>query len=348
MSRKNLLTSLSRIINMTDIIYPKTAWLTTNKSCNNRCSWCYASQSNFSDDFMDIEKLYKLVDILCKNNIKNIVFIGGEPSIYKHLLQAVKYIADKQVRMSMATNGIRFSDKSFAQQIVDSGLHNFNISLKGSTPEEYYQNTRSLGFKKSIQGYQNLKSLGANVKLSYVLGDQTETEILKLKDFLIKYSLDNIVFQLYKPSASDGKDVPDMKIIAQTCKTAFEIFKQTDLHYAFEISIPLCLFDKAFLQELIERKIIQTCCHIRKGAGIIFDSNFDILPCNHFVQSPLNREPVPFDNIIDFWNSSICMQFRDTINTYPSKKCINCNLWENCGGGCILRWFHLNPEDFIK
>lgn len=334
------------ICNMT--IVPKTAWLTTNKSCNNRCAWCYASQSNFTNDFMDISKLYKLIDSLALSGIKNIVFIGGEPSIYKHLIEAVRYIADKHLNMSMATNGIRFTDKQFAQQVVESGLHNYNISLKGTSKEEYYANTNSLGFMKSINGYRNLKSLGANVKLSYVLGTQSLSELMTLKNFLIEYNLDNIVFLLYKPSAQDCNGVPDMHIIAKTCELAYEVFKQTNLHFAFEISIPLCLFDKKFLQELINKKLIQTCCHIRKGKGIIFDSNFDILPCNHFINAPLNNESVDFDNIINFWNSSACNDFRHAINKYPSEKCAKCNLWQHCGGGCILRWFHLNPDDFIK
>ncbi len=330
------------------MIYPKTAWLTTNKSCNNRCSWCYASQSNFPDTFMDFSLLCNLVDELHNNGIRNIIFIGGEPSLYKHLTEIVDYIANKQIRMSMATNGIRFSNKTFAQCIINKGLNNFNISLKGNNEEEYYHNTHSFGFKKSIQGYKNLKALGANVTLSYVLGTQSLSEIEGLKECLLRHSLDNIVFQLYKPSALEGKDVPDLMSIIETCKLAFNVFKETPLHFAFEMSIPLCLLDKSFLEELINKNMIQTCCHIRKGTGIIFDSNFDILPCNHFINSPLNEKVVPFDKIKDFWNSNICKTFRDTINKYPSKRCISCNLWERCGGGCALRWFHLNPDDYIK
>ena len=76
-------------MNNLDSVYPKTAWFTTNKSCNNRCSWCYARETKFSNAFMDLGNACKLVDELYKNNVKNIVLIGGEPSIYKYLIPLI-------------------------------------------------------------------------------------------------------------------------------------------------------------------------------------------------------------------------------------------------------------------
>lgn len=250
--------------------------------------------------------------------------------------------------MSIATNGIMFSDINFAQKVIESGLNNFNISLKGTNEKEYYENTNTYGFAKSIEGYKNLKQLNANVKLSFVLGNQSFLEINKLKECMVENQLDNIVFQFYKPSANDGQGVPEMEIIAKTCQMTYEIFKNTSIHFVFEVSIPLCLFGTDFLQELIKRKIIQTCCHIRKGGGIIFDNNFDILPCNHFVGLPLNKTNIDAENIINFWNSNDVTEFRKKINTYPHKKCQNCTLWKQCGGGCALRWLHISPEKIIK
>lgn len=72
---------------MTELIFPKTAWLTTNKSCNNRCKWCYAKASNFLNQSMDIDKLKRVVDSLEKNNIRNIVFIGGSLAFINILYQ---------------------------------------------------------------------------------------------------------------------------------------------------------------------------------------------------------------------------------------------------------------------
>lgn len=66
------------------------AWLTTNRSCNNRCEWCYAQ--NAIGNEMDIDDAKKCVDVLKELKVKHIVLIGGEPTIYSHLIELLKYI----------------------------------------------------------------------------------------------------------------------------------------------------------------------------------------------------------------------------------------------------------------
>lgn len=72
------------------------------------------------------------------------------------------------------------------------------------------------------------------------------------------------------------------------------------------------------------------------------------MPCNHFVNCKLNKEKIEFDKIIGFWNSEETMNFRKILNTYPSEVCSRYVKWQQCGGGCTLRWQNYNPNYIIN
>lgn len=101
---------------------------------------------------------------------------------------------------------------------------------------------------------------------------------------------------------------------------------------------------------MLNKKRISTCCHVQKGSGIVFDVTGEVIPCNHFLGYPFENKPLNLQNknaIEELLNTKIVKQFKDTVNRYPSNKCINCNLWHICGGGCFTRWFYNNPKEYI-
>ena len=79
-------------------VKPLVAWLTTNRTCNNKCKWCYTYNYNCNDIIMDNDKLKKTVDELKKIGIKKIILIGGEPSINKNIIDIIKYIKELIIR----------------------------------------------------------------------------------------------------------------------------------------------------------------------------------------------------------------------------------------------------------
>lgn len=331
-------------------IKPLVAWLTTNRTCNNKCKWCYTYNYKCSNLKMNNEKLKDTVDVLAENGIKKIILIGGEPTINNDIIDIIKYINKKNIIVSIASNGRRFSDISFTQKCKEAGLNFANISLKGINEEQYIENTNSIGFFETIQGYNNIKNSNIDSIVSYVITKNDSKEFYDLKEVLLKNNINSILLLLYKPSinTSSNDKGPSINEFAEACKTIYYIFNNSGINVKFEMSIPLCLFEKEFLNTLINNNMISTCCHITKGNGIVFDTDFNILPCNHFVDNPLNEHPISTENIIDFWNSKTCVDFRNTIRKYPSKKCINCEKWNICGGGCLLRWLSEKPENIIS
>ena len=82
--------------------------------------------------------------------------------------------------------------------------------------------------------------------MSYVILNQTIEDINKLKKFLIQNSINKIFFQLYKPTTGDKQVTHSCQELAIKCKEFYDIFKDSNINFAFDISIPLCLFEKFF------------------------------------------------------------------------------------------------------
>lgn len=331
----------------------KSAWLTTNRSCNCRCEWCYAQKTLGPKNSMDIEKAKIAIKELKKHNIKKIVLIGGEPTIYKNFLELVKYIHSNEINCTVATNGIAFKNMDFAKATVKAGVNNINISLKATTEEDYLKYTGIKVLGQVMEGYHNLRRIKFKPVFSYVIVNDNKTEFDNLIEILEKNGVEQIGFQFVKPVLELDKteSIMDIREMSDFVGYIYERMKKSNIKYGIEISFPLCLIKKEILDKLINEGKINTCCHVQKGSGIVFDTDFKVLPCNHFAEYPFNEIPIDFSksNAIEkIWESKCVQEFRAKARCYPSDVCETCKLWNICGGGCFTRWLFINPSDYIK
>ena len=329
-----------------------TAWLITNYTCNCKCDWCYAQKMLAKHSNLDLQYAKQLVKYLHSKNIQTITLIGGEPTIYPHFIELIKYIKSFCIKVRIATNGKQFKDKNFAQQIVELEVDGINISIKGVTEEEYYFNTHQAGLRNMVEGYNNLLQLGFKPSISYVITSNDKRKFDKFTKLLLDEKLDNLVIQFEKPSLDTNSisNTMDIRDMANFTSYIFYALEKSEINYTIELSYPLCLIDKLVLQKMLDKKRITTCCHVQKGTGIVFDVTGEVIPCNHFLGYSFEGKPLNIYNqnaIEHLLNTEIVKKFRNTVNRYPSDNCINCKLWQICGGGCFTRWFYINPREYI-
>lgn len=326
----------------------KRAWLTTNRTCNNHCEWCYAQNAKIED--MDFVKAIKCIDILSELGVKTVVLIGGEPTLYKEVECLIKYIKDKKMRVAIATNGRKFADDNFAKRIVELEVDSINISLKAPSEKEYIERTKRSGLVETINGYHNLKKHGFNASISYVICNDDKQEISKLINLIKENKLENILFQFVKPVMDkDSKGVMPINKMATMTEFIYQEMQKELIPYMFELSFPFCTITDTILEKLLKENRISSCCHVQGAKGIIVDTNFTLLPCNHFVDMPYSRDIFidSKESIIQIFESETANIFRNKARCYPSTKCIECTRWDICGGGCFTRWFFENPNDCI-
>lgn len=99
----------------------------TNR-CNFKCLYCRGIKKELQGD-LTLEQAKEIIDIWCSGNLHNIRFSGGEPTIWKELLELVKYTKSKPSieHIAISTNGS--ASLEFYQKLVDAGVNDFSISL---------------------------------------------------------------------------------------------------------------------------------------------------------------------------------------------------------------------------
>lgn len=328
-----------------------TIWLTTNRSCNNNCDWCYARESQ-KNKHMNIQDAFHIVDVAKTMGVKKVILIGGEPTLYENIFELTQYIHSKGMKVWIASNGRAFSNFEFSKKIVDSGADRFDLSLKATTEEEYLKATHSKGFEELIKGYSNLAKLGLFPSVSYVIVNDSFEKIEEIVKIIENNNIRNFTFQFVKPVIQmQSEEIMDIDSMGKFAKKIYERMQTVDTNFRIELSFPLCAIERNTLINMIKEQKVNTCCHIQRGAGVVFDTDFKILPCNHFVELPFTQEKMNKCTQIElekYLRSDKVNNFRNVARKYPAEKCISCKLWDYCGGGCFTRWFYLNPNDQIK
>ena len=110
------------------------AWISLTYNCNNRCNWCYALSNLNENHKKTLKKEHEkpIVKLLSLLDIKRVILIGGEPTIYSNLSKIVEKLTDKGIVTGMVSNGrklrdISLEDPSYLEWITRS---DFSIEVK--------------------------------------------------------------------------------------------------------------------------------------------------------------------------------------------------------------------------
>lgn len=334
------------------------AWLTLNRQCNLRCRWCYARGTDFARSRnMSFELARQLIDFLQDMDIREVALIGGEPTCYEELKNLVSYAARKEIDTWLITNGLKFENADYLNELLEAGLLGVNFSMKGWSKESYIDNTGADVFEHAIAALKNVCSSRVRCKVSFVISSENIDylpEAVRLaadcgaKEFYLSIEHDF--------SALDGKhteyDLDNLsKIIDGFSKCYEELNEITGGKFVLHESLPLCLWENEIIKQLTIRKQIYTSCSLLRRSGLVFDTDGSLLPCNAMYQVPLGKFKTDFgdrDSFNIFWISDKITSIYNAFRKLPSLKCQDCEGALQCGGGCISNWYHFKYDDLMK
>lgn len=329
------------------------AWITLNRSCNLRCKWCYAQGTGYSqNDNMDYNLFLSLTELLFQLCVKSIAFIGGEPTLYPKLPEAIKYVSDKQMYSSIITNGLLLSKMDYLRAIKDAGLSAVNISFKGWDQDSYIRNTGVDGFAIALSALKNVRKMCIPGVASFVLSKEN---ILFLPS-LIEEALKCGKSDFYLSFEQDFCRL-DNKVAAGTIEDILFTIKQFEAQYVLidqmtsgrfvlHQSLPFCLWNKDVISTMEKKGQLSSHCQLRERSGIIFDTDGSLLLCNSMYQVPIGKYGVDFydkESFESFWSSEKVESLISDI-CKVTDKCISCDRLSVCGGGCIAFWLNNNES----
>lgn len=335
-------------------------WLVLNDICNNRCKFCYLKETGLKSAIqMDLGYAKDLVVKMNKMGTGGCILIGGEPTLYPDLAELIGYIKKFNMEVTLVTNGRRLADFKYAKQLKDVGLDRVVVSVEGWDEVSHNYITQATSYVETKNGVKMAVNVGLMVETLTTISTLNVANIEKIYELLSSWNVKSIDFnfaipQLKESGGASWEFTPDLKTAVKKIESLYGIVKrQKKQKFYITGTIPLCLFSKKNIKDLIGGAWVNFGCHMFGGKGIAFDAEGNVLPCTHFAGYPLAMENINFDNkskINDFkvfLNRGLPKKFRNELWRYPSKKCCDCEYWGYCVGGCPLLWLEKDPSVII-
>ena len=107
-------------------------YIQITRICNQECLFC---SNPATGKMINLKEAKKVVDDYIKLGYEGLIWTGGEPTLYPHLPELIKYAKSKNMPSRIITNGQRISDYKYLKQLVDAGLNHVSVSLFSHKPK---------------------------------------------------------------------------------------------------------------------------------------------------------------------------------------------------------------------
>ncbi|MBO5849943.1 MAG: SPASM domain-containing protein [Paludibacteraceae bacterium] len=308
---KNLIYNyLSYILNSKKLhskTYPTFISLETASICNLHCPECAIGQKRFArKPFMDIEVFKKVIDEIQKYTLNVLLYFQGEPLLHPNIITMIKYANKKKLYTYLSTNAQNLN-KNISIQIVKSQLRHIIISIDGTTQQSYEQYRVGGSLAKAVEAIKFLKeekeiqhSIFPKIEVQFVVFKHNENEIETIKHFAKKWGAN--VVTIKSAQIYDYKE-----------KTEIIPSKQKYSRY----------IQKNGIWQL-KKKIKNKC--FRSWAGVVVNSEGEVLPCCFDKQSNFVFGNVQYSSIKEIFHNDKATKFRQQIkeNRNFFDICTNC------------------------
>jgi MoaA/NifB/PqqE/SkfB family radical SAM enzyme len=164
--------------------------------CNARCDFCGFATDKFDPRrrrTVTLEQARDVIDILVKNHIGYLLFVGGEPLVHKDLRQMTRYAAEQGIRPLICTNGSLWTEENMRGLAAD-GLSSVIMSIDSHDVARHEKNRGLPEVCKKIKyANQVFAELGVQTTAS-VTASRLIDDYDKLPDFLRRLGFANCTF----------------------------------------------------------------------------------------------------------------------------------------------------------
>jgi radical SAM protein with 4Fe4S-binding SPASM domain len=318
----------------TPVSAPYKADVALTYGCNNACAHCYNEPDRFGMATLSPENWFYVLDKLAEIGIPHIILTGGEPTLYPHLPELIRYANELGLIVGMNTNGRRFAGSDrLATTLAVAGLNHVQVTLESCHPMVHDRMVGSPGaFVETVQGIRNALAGGLHTITNTTITRENQGHVLDIVAFLqglglTTFAMNGMIYAGGGATTPDAIPAPEMEALLAAVRDEAEARQMRFLWYTVtdycELS-PLAL-------DLAPKR-----CNAAEYS-ICIEPNGDVLPCQSYYVSAGNLLKDPWD---DIWNSDLFLSFRDRERAPEAAglpaACWDCPDLEMCGGGCRL------------
>lgn len=328
-------------------------WLTTNRSCNMHCGWCYGKQQlKNKAATMTLNTIDSILNAVATTSISWFILIGGEPTVLKDLGAIIRRL--KPARVAIVSNGVRLANKAYLTQLKECGLDMVALSLKGATQDQYLANTGIACLDKVERAVANMNELGVRYNVSVTFSDALIDALPTVLGWMKSTNAGSMSVNYCRPYIVDGQlsteGVPTPKEMADKTVSSYNLIRDSGVWCTYSFLLPLCLLPREFIDLLVSRGELTTVCQLQKGTGLIFEHDGSMIPCHHLFDYKLGKlgedftTPAEFEG---FMKGGAIRDFYRRTGGLPDERCQECSLKTKCGGGCLIQHLQYGPNELV-
>jgi MoaA/NifB/PqqE/SkfB family radical SAM enzyme len=246
----------------------KTYYFNITYECNSACLFCAL---NGKKKEISVDEFYSHLVNLNVQSDDIIIINGGEPTVHSGFIDILKLIKQFNCYPFLFTNGVKLSNRKFADQLADFAPMKILIPLFGDNSDYHDKLTGRKGnFEKSIGGLSNLVRLKNNgvkfeVEIKLLLSKYTASkniEIVKMinnhyNDKSLIFSLNQLIIS---PHVINNKElfIERYSNLSEIISTTVETIIK--LGYQLVLGIPFCIIshDNIFFTNFISKKTLKS------------------------------------------------------------------------------------------
>ncbi len=151
--------------------------ISVTENCNLRCIYCTPDKDiNYIEEFLSLEELYEITDILIQSGIKKIRITGGEPLVRKGVISFINKICHHYLSPDVFITTNLNVPLKIVKALNRLPVNGINVSLDTLDPLVYKKITRYGDLNRIMENLENLKN--RNIKTNtVVLKSVNEKEI---------------------------------------------------------------------------------------------------------------------------------------------------------------------------
>ncbi len=174
-------------------------WNMTNM-CNLRCKHCYQKAGSPLPNELSLEEKLKVIDQLDKAGVPSLAFSGGEPTIHPDFLRLVSEASSRGMYVSVATNGLRFTDEQFVVKAKKAGLRYVEVSVDSADPRKHDEFRGVKGaWEKAVKGLKNAVKYGFSTGMAATLTRTNVDEIDDIIELAEEIGVNRLIFFNFVP-----------------------------------------------------------------------------------------------------------------------------------------------------
>lgn len=307
--------------------------LNITSGCNLACRHCYTEAKNVKGYEMNLENAKRLIDEMAEMGIQSLSVKGGEPFFHSQIMKILSYAAERGLLVTIITNATLIDEK-IAEEINNYSVSYITVSIDGAQ-EKTNDYIRGVGsFKKIIRSVSLLKDRFTKpVYIYFTLNRMNKNEIEGMLKLTAEIGGKMLRIRPVIPLGRAEVD-PDINLDAKDYREAIDEIIRLLPGSGIKVDLPHSEAMGLNENVSVNPGLYSFGC-VAGNTFIHIDPYGNVYPCQYLETSEYLSGNIFSTSLKDVWMNSVVLErFR---NLTGNKKCLDCEFFLGCRGGCRAR-----------